>query len=53
LFAVRNSRGSLGLALIDFNRNGYTATWNPEEASNLHTAAAGQRPSGVMRAASP
>jgi hypothetical protein len=34
------ARGSLGLALIDFNRNGYTATWNPEEATNLHTAAA-------------
>jgi hypothetical protein len=38
--ARRYSRGSLGLALIDFNRNGYTATWNPEEATNLHTAAA-------------
>jgi hypothetical protein len=38
--ARRYARGSLGLALIDFNRNGYTATWNPEEATNLHTAAA-------------
>jgi hypothetical protein len=38
--ARRYSRGSLGLALIDFNRNGYTATWNTEEATNLHTAAA-------------
>jgi hypothetical protein len=38
--ARQYSRGSLGLALIDFNRNGYTATWNPEEATHLHTSAA-------------
>jgi hypothetical protein len=38
--ARQYSRGSLGLALIDFNRNGYTATWNPEEAAHLHTSAA-------------
>jgi hypothetical protein len=38
--ARRYARGSLGLALIDFNRNGYTATWNPEESKHLHTAAA-------------
>jgi hypothetical protein len=38
--ARRYARGSLGLALMDFNRNGYTATWNPEESTHLHTAAA-------------
>jgi hypothetical protein len=38
--ARQYARGSLGLALIDFDRNGYTATWNPEEATNLHTSAA-------------
>jgi hypothetical protein len=30
--------GSLGLAAIDFERNGYTASWNPDAASELHTS---------------
>jgi hypothetical protein len=30
--------GSLGLAAIDFERNGYTATWNPDDAATLHTS---------------
>ena len=29
--------GSLALAAIDFERNGYTATWRPEDISALHT----------------
>ena len=28
--------GSLGLAAIDFERNGYTATWRPEDVAALH-----------------
>jgi hypothetical protein len=30
--------GSLGLAAIDFERNGYTATWHPHDAAALHTS---------------
>jgi len=30
--------GSLGLAAIDFERNGYTASWNPDDARTLHTS---------------
>jgi len=31
--------GSLGLAAFDFDRNGYTSTWHPEEAAAvLHTS---------------
>ena len=30
--------GSLGLAAIDFERNGYTASWTPSAASELHTS---------------
>jgi hypothetical protein len=30
--------GSLGLAAVDFERNGYTATWSTEDASALHTS---------------
>ena len=30
--------GSLGLAAVDFERNGYTATWTPEDAAALHTS---------------
>jgi hypothetical protein len=30
--------GSLGLAAIDFERNGYTAHWQPEDAGELHTS---------------
>ena len=32
------SSGSLGLAAFDFERNGYTATWHPEDAAVLHTS---------------
>ena len=32
--------GSLGLAAIDFERNGYTAHWHPEDARVLHTSTA-------------
>ena len=45
------SAGSLGLVAIDFERNGYTATWTPTDATALHTSgeladawAAGPRP---------
>ena len=38
--ARRLSQGSLGLALIDFERNGYTATWDPSRSAHLHTATA-------------
>jgi hypothetical protein len=38
--AHRYASGSLGLALIDFNRNGYTAEWSPERSTQLHTAKA-------------
>ena len=31
--------GSLGLAAVDFERNGYTATWHPDDARALHTSA--------------
>ena len=30
--------GSLGLAAIDFERNGYTASWRPDDAAALHTS---------------
>jgi hypothetical protein len=30
------AHGSLGLAAIDFERNGYTATWSPADADVLH-----------------
>jgi hypothetical protein len=30
--------GSLGLAAFDFERNGYTSEWVPEDASALHTS---------------
>jgi hypothetical protein len=30
--------GSLGLAAIDFERNGYTADWHPDDATTLHTS---------------
>jgi hypothetical protein len=36
--ARRFAAGSLGLAGIDFERNGYTATWRPADASLLHTS---------------
>ncbi|MEA2685746.1 MAG: hypothetical protein QOE93_941, partial [Actinomycetota bacterium] len=28
--------GALGLAAVDFERNGYTAEWHPEDAATLH-----------------
>jgi hypothetical protein len=37
--ARRFASGSLGLAALDFERNGYTATWDPREATALHTSA--------------
>jgi hypothetical protein len=30
--------GSMGLALVDFNRNGYTAEWDPQRATMLHAS---------------
>lgn len=30
--------GQLGLAAVDFDRNGYTADWTPERATALHTS---------------
>jgi len=36
--AQRFADGSLGLAAIDFERNGYTAAWHPEDAAALHTS---------------
>ena len=34
------AHGSLGLALIDFERNGYTAEWDPADTTHLHTSSA-------------
>lgn len=31
--------GSLGLAAVDFERNGYTGSWHPDDAAQLHTSA--------------
>ena len=36
--ARRFASGSLGLAAFDFQRNGYTSTWRPEDAEALHTS---------------
>ena len=36
--AHRYAAGSLGLALIDFERSGYMETWDPSHASMLHTS---------------
>jgi hypothetical protein len=36
--ARRFAAGSLGLAALDFERNGYTAEWRPDDASALHTS---------------
>jgi hypothetical protein len=36
--ARRFATGSLGLAAIDFERNGYTAQWQPDDATELHTS---------------
>jgi hypothetical protein len=32
------ARGSLGLAAFDFERNGYTSAWHPDDAGALHTS---------------
>jgi hypothetical protein len=37
--ARRFAAGSLGLAAIDFERNGYTAGWHADDAGALHTSA--------------
>ena len=34
------AENSLGLALIDFDRNGYTAGWDPADTTHLHTSSA-------------
>src|SRR5436305_5746128 len=34
------SHGAIGLAAFDFDRNGYTAEWAPDDAAALHTSAA-------------
>jgi hypothetical protein len=34
------SHGAIGLAAFDFDRNGYTAEWAPEDAAALHTSGA-------------
>jgi hypothetical protein len=36
--ARRFAYGSLGLAAIDFERNGYTSEWQPNSAAQLHTS---------------
>jgi len=36
--ARRFAEGSLGLAAVDFERNGYTSEWTPEDATALHTS---------------
>ena len=36
--------GALGLALTDFERNGYTAHWDPDGAAQLHARAAINEP---------
>jgi hypothetical protein len=36
--AAGYARGNLGLALIDFQRSGYMETWDPAQASMLHTS---------------
>jgi len=38
--ADRFADGSLGLAAVDFERNGYTSDWHPEDARVLHTSRA-------------
>jgi hypothetical protein len=38
--ARRYANGSLGLALIDFQRSGYMETWDPASTEHLHTSRA-------------
>ena len=42
--ARRFAGGALGLAAFDFERNGYTAGWQPEDTDALHTSVALQAP---------
>ena len=38
IFATRgHAVGSLGLALVNFERNGYISHWDPERSAALHT----------------
>ena len=37
--ARRFASGQLGMAAVDFERNGYTADWSPDRAGALHTSA--------------
>ena len=41
--ARRFAKGQLGLAAVDFDRNGYTADWAPERSEALRTSAPGKR----------
>lgn len=34
------AHGSLGLALVDFERSGYMETWDPAQSASLHTSGA-------------
>jgi hypothetical protein len=36
--AQKYARGSLGLALVDFQRSGYMETWSPAHSAALHTS---------------
>ena len=36
--AERYAHGSLGVALIDFQRSGYMEAWDPSHAEVLHTS---------------
>src|SRR6478735_6603700 len=36
--AQKYARGSLGLALVDFERSGYMETWGPAHSAALHTS---------------
>ena len=47
--AQRFAKGQLGLAAVDFDRNGYTATWDAERAAKL----SGHRPRRRMAALHP
>lgn len=42
--ARRFADGALGLAAFDFERNGYTAGWHPDDTHALHTSVALQAP---------
>ncbi|HYV59613.1 MAG TPA: hypothetical protein VFA62_06045 [Acidimicrobiia bacterium] len=42
--AQRFADGALGLAAFDFERNGYTAEWHPDDTHELHTSVSLQAP---------